>query len=152
MLRFWHALKVFERILVRSTWKAKSCIFQDSAYMKLWKLCFAPKAGSTFSRKRWELYRKVCIGQKQHKPNSRWHTTCTPRRAIKHKYTFLQGNLQISMCHMYPHHTTCSRALGCLEGLFWRFCLHAIFKIMLPTEGGEHFFKKVSNTCKKKGR
>ena len=74
------------------------------------------------------------------------------KKGHKAEMHIFQWNLQISMCHMYLHNTTFSRALGCLDGFFWRFRLHAIFKIMLPTEGGEHFFKKIVKKCKKKKR
>ena len=56
-----------------------------------------------------------------------------PRGPKKQKYTFLQWILQILMCNRYRHHGTFSVTLGWQNDFFCRFCLHATFKIMLPT-------------------
>ena len=73
-----------------------------------------------------------------------------PKGAINKKCTFFQWILQNSGCNKW-----------CKNGAYWLnwraqaayfswFCFYAVFKIMLPTEGGEHFFKKVRAFLQKK--
>ena len=69
--------------------------------------------------------------------------TCSFRKgAVNKKYTFFQWILQISGCNKWCKKGAYKHNWRAQESFFYDFCFCAAFKIMLPTEGGDHIFRK----------
>ena len=62
--------------------------------------------------------------------------------AINKKCTFFQWSLQISGCNIWCKKGAYRHDWMAQKEYFSSFCFSAAFRIMLPTEGGEHLFKK----------
>ena len=100
------------------------------------------EGGSTFPKNEQNLVENCGLSDISRDETADDTQNAHPRRAINRKCTFVQWILQILKCNPYPQEGTFSVKLEGQEGLGSRFRMHATFKIMLPTEGGEHIFKK----------
>ena len=72
-----------------------------------------------------------------------------PRKAMNRKCLFFHKNLQVFSGNKCSQLGIFRVDWGAKRDVFWRFYVHATFKIMLATEGGKQICKKNKNSYKK---
>ena len=114
------------------------------------KLCFPPRAGSIFA----QIDNKRKGKRGKARPNACGITNnakqCSPRRTINRKCLFSPWILQNSRCADWPQSGPNPLAQRAGQGCVCCFCVSSTFKIMLPTEDAEHFFKKMDKIIKER--